>query len=476
MVGSPYLYTTAGSTSPAGSYTIVASQGSLLVTSGNYTLAYANGTLTVTAPTAVAVSASPATITSGQSVTLTATVTALVPASSTPNAGTVTFSANGVSLGTATVSNGVASLVTSAVPLGQDTVTAVYTGDANLFLGGSSTLGPSSLVTTVAGSTNVGDNGSPTGAYPNVPYATVTDAAGDLFIADTGDNRVREIPAATGQIITIAGTGAAGYSGDGAAATAAKLDSPRGLALDSSGNLYIADYSNNRVRKVNLSTGTITTVAGDGSAGFGGDGGAATAAIFGAQRPGFRRRRRPLIVDSGNNRVRIVNAGTRVISTLAGSTDGDGSPATNAPLNDPYGVAADAAGDLFIADTGNNRIREVNNSTGRSAPSPERHSPVTAATADRPPPPSGAPLAWRWMRRRLFHRRPRRQPHPEVNLATGIITTVAGNGTGGFSGDGGPATAANARCPRRPGRGLRGKPLIADYSNNRVREVNHPPA
>ena len=134
------------------------------------------------------------------------------------------------------------------------------------------------------------------------------DSAGDLFIADTGNNVVREVNASTGAITTVAGNGTAGYSGDNGPATAAELASPAGVAVDSAGDLFIADTGNNVIREVNLSTGMITTVAGNGTDGYSGDGGQATAA----------------------------------------------------ELNDPEGVAVDSAGDLFIADTGNNVIREVN--------------------------------------------------------------------------------------------------------------------
>ena len=138
------------------------------------------------------------------------------------------------------------------------------------------------------------------------------DAAGDLFIADYGNNRIREVNLATGVITTVAGNGTAGYSGDNGPATAAELANPAGVAVDAAGDLFIADTGNDRIREVNLATGVITTVAGNGTDGYSGDDG----------------------------------------------------PATAAELNYPAGVAVDSAGDLFIADSGNNRIREVNHATG----------------------------------------------------------------------------------------------------------------
>ena len=221
------------------------------------------------------------------------------------------------------------------------------------------------------------------------------DASGNLYIADTGNNRIRKV-SATGIITTVAGNGSAGYSGDGGPATSAQLDGPEGVAVDGSGNLYIADTCNNRIRKVSA-TGIITTVAGNGSAGYSGDGGPATSAQLslpaGVAVDGSGNL---YIADSGNNRIRKVSA-TGIITTVAGNGSpgysGDGGPATSAQLNQPAGVAVDASGNLYIADSSNNRIRKVS--------------------------------------------------------ATGIITTVAGNGFDGYSGDGGPATSAATQLAPR---------------------------
>src|SRR5208283_4476075 len=123
-----------------------------------------------------------------------------------------------------------------------------------------------------------GDGGQATAAELNHPYSVAVDTAGDLFIADYSNNRIREVILSTGMITTFAGTGTAGYSGDNGLATAAKLNAPYGMAVDATGDLFIADYSNNRVREVNASSGVITTVAGTGTAGYTGDNGQATAA------------------------------------------------------------------------------------------------------------------------------------------------------------------------------------------------------
>lgn len=191
-----------------------------------------------------------------------------------------------------------------------------------------------------------GDNGPATGAQLNGPWGIAVDPADNLYIADFGNNRVRKV--ASGVITTVAGNGSAGYSGDNGQATSAQLNQPQGVAVDSAGNLYIADFDNNRIRKV--VNGVITTVAGNGAAGFSGDNG----------------------------------------------------PATSAQLFEPYGVSLDATGNLYIADYLNSRVREV---------------------------------------------------------ANGVITTVAGNGTYGFSGDNGRATNAQLSHPQGRRRGFRRQPV-----------------
>ena len=165
-------------------------------------------------------------------------------------------------------------------------------------------------IITVAGNGTAGysgDNGPPTAAELNHPAGLIVDSVGDLFISDSGNNVVREVVEATGDIFTVAGNGTVGYTGDNGPATDAKLDNPRGLAVDSAGDLFIADANSNVIREVVKATGDIVTVAGNGTAGYRGDSG----------------------------------------------------PATAAELNGDYGVAVDNAGDLFIADGNNNAIREV---------------------------------------------------------------------------------------------------------------------
>ncbi|MBU2008401.1 MAG: hypothetical protein KJ624_00905 [Chloroflexi bacterium] len=173
-------------------------------------------------------------------------------------------------------------------------------------------------IVTVAGSPlPIGDGGPATAAQLSGPVGLALDS-GSLYIADGGNNRVRRVDLATGTITTFAGTGEGGYGGDGGPATAAQLSSPRGLAVDS-GNLYVADSGNNRIRRVDLATGTITTFAGTGEGGHGGDGGPATAAQLSSPRGLALDSGNLYVADSGNNRIRRVNLSARTITTFAGN-------------------------------------------------------------------------------------------------------------------------------------------------------------
>ncbi len=206
--------------------------------------------------------------------------------------------------------------------------------------------------------------------FPNIdaslagPFNVVFDNKGNLYISNNGDSRVNKVDFSTGVVTTIAGTRETGYSGDGGAAKIAQLANPTGLVLDSKGNLYIADSGNERIRKVNLSTGIITTVAGTGERGFTKDGVLAKYAEL-ANPIGLAvdKQDNLFFVDRGNNKVRKIDASTGIISTIAGTGEagfsGDGELATNAKLANPTGLAFNKEGDLFIVDRGNNRIRKI---------------------------------------------------------------------------------------------------------------------
>jgi sugar lactone lactonase YvrE len=323
-----------------------------------------------------------------------------------------------------------------------------------------------------------GDGGPATSASLNGPSALAIDGSGNLFIADVSNNRIRKVDLATGVISTVAGNGFTGFSGDGGPATSASMNNPAGVAVDGSGNLFIAEQNNMRVRKVNLSTGIIMTVAGNGFTGFSGDGGPATSASlggpFGVAVDGSGNL---FIANRGINRIRKVILSTGIITTVAGNGSlgfsGDGGPATSASLNDPLGVAVDGGGNLFITDRGNHRVRMVNLSTGTimtvagngftgfsgdggSATSASINNPVGVAVDG-----SGNLLIADVLNNRIRR----------VILSIGIITTVAGNGFTGFSGDGGPATSSSLANPI--GVIVHASNLFfTDRNNHRIRKVD----
>jgi sugar lactone lactonase YvrE len=339
------------------------------------------------------------------------------------------------------------------------------------------------VISTAAGNGTAGysgDGGQATAAKLNSPEDVAVDSSGNLFIADTNNNRVRKVNVSTHVITTVAGKGTAGYSGDGGQATAAKLNSPEGVAVDSSGNLFIADTNNGRIRKVTTS-GVINTAAGNGTAGYGGDGGQATAAELNC--PGgvaVDSSGDVFIADTNNNRVREVNNASKVISTSAGNGviyTGDGGQATAAQLDFPQSVAADANGDLFIADTFDDVVREVNGATGVITTVAGDGSGISGysgddgqATAAKLDHPEGVAVD---SSGDLFIADMYNNAIREVNLATGVITTVAGDGFGGYSGDGGPASAAELFFPAGLAVDSGGDLFIADSGNNAVREINH---
>src|SRR5215211_3351105 len=216
-------------------------------------------------------------------------------------------------------------------------------------------------ITTVAGTGEAGfsgDGGPATKAQLDVPFAVAVDREGNLYITDENNYRIRKVDK-DGIITTFAGTGAGGYSGDGGPATSAQLRDPGGLAFDAQGNLYVADYTS--VRKINPS-GTITTVAGTGKLGFSGDGGSATEAKLSAYDVALDHKGNIYICDLDHQRIRKVDQ-DGIIHTVAGSGkhgySGDGGPATKAAFDGPWGVAVDREKKVYIADHHNRVVRKV---------------------------------------------------------------------------------------------------------------------
>ena len=270
--------------------------------------------------------------------------------------------------------------------------------------------------------TACGDGGPATSAFLNFPEGLAFDSAGNLYIGDTFDNRVRVV-SPSGTINAFAGNGGSCLSsvrpcGDGSPAVNAQLHRPQGVSTDASGNVYIADTLDHRIRIV--SGGTISAFAGTGAQGFSGDGGTAAKALLNSPvGVSVDSSGNVLIADTGNQRIRTVSSGN--ISTVAGGGNGgDGGPANQALLALPYGVAEDAAGNLYIADQFNNRIRKVTNPTGSNP----------------------------------------------------IITTVAGNGNLGYSGDGGLAVNATLNQPSTVVVDSNGNIFISDTQNFVIRRVD----
>jgi hypothetical protein len=339
----------------------------------------------------------------------------------------------------------------------------------------------SPTITTVAGTGMIGysgDGGPATGAEFRAPWGVAVDAHGNLFIGDGGNSVVREVNASTGVITTVVGTGTPGYSGDDGPATRAQLWGPEYLAFDAHGNLFIADSGDRVVREVSASTGVITTVAGTGEAGYTGDGGPATGATLGTSVSGVAvdAHGNLFIADFGNSVIREVSASTGVITTVAGTgkwgDTGDGGPATSATLIHPTGVAVDAHGNLFIVD-GNSVVREVNASTGVIA--------TVAGTGGPGYSGDGGPATHAALdpinvlvdaQGNLFIADNGNAAIREVNASTGVITTVAGTGTPGYTGDGGPAISAKLWAPSSLALDVHGNLFIADAYNNVIREVS----
>ena len=276
------------------------------------------------------------------------------------------------------------------------------------------------IITTIAGTGiqgDSGDGGAATSAQLYCPFEISVGKSGVVYIADYGNHKIRMVTR-IGIITTIAGTGDVGDGGDGGAATSAQLNYPRGVSVDISGNVYIADTSNEKIRMV-TSRGIITTIAGTETWGSSGDFGAATSAQLSIPKGvAVDVSGNVYIADTSNEKIRMVTS-TGIITTIAGTgtwgSDGDGGAATSAQLANPYLVSVDISGNVYIADVNNNKIRMV--------------------------------------------------------TRAGIITTVAGTGAPGDSGDGGAATSAQLNNPQGVSVDISGNVYIAELSNNKIRKV-----
>ncbi|HMV82293.1 MAG TPA: BACON domain-containing carbohydrate-binding protein [Blastocatellia bacterium] len=289
---------------------------------------------------------------------------------------------------------------------------------------------PAGIISTIAGSPGSsgfsGDGGAATAARLNFPIGVAVDGAGNVYICDSGNNRIRKVTAATGVISTIAGNGTAGFSGDGAAGTSAQINTPQNVAVDKNGNVYISDFSNNRIRKVNAADGVISTVAGAGTlcspaGGTCGDGGAATAAFLnGPNNVSVDKDGNLIVSDPGNFRIRKVTVADGKIATIVGTGvqgfSGDGGPALSAQVSVPVGAITDSVGNLYFSDRGNQRVRRV-------------------------------------------------------DATTNIISTIAGTGVSGFNGEGLAPLSSTLNFPTGLALNPTGNLYIGDRDNGRIRRL-----
>jgi sugar lactone lactonase YvrE len=338
---------------------------------------------------------------------------------------------------------------------------------------------PAGTMSTFAGQSALfGENFNAIDAQLSGPANIATDAAGNIYIADANNNRIRKITASTGIITTVAGSGTAGtsdgYNGDNRTALSANIYAPTAVTVDAAGNIYIADNSNNRVRKVST-TGIITTVAGTGTAGYSGDASAAiTAKLNGPSGVAVDAAGNVYIADQLNHRIRKVDL-SGIINTVAGTGTGgytgDGSSAISAQLNYPSDIALDTIGNLYVCDYSNSCIRKVDTSgiittfagTGTAGFSGD-DGPASAARLSYP---NGIKtdrygdliIADQYNNR------------VRIVYADGTITTIAGDGVAGFSGDGGPALAAKLYNAAGVAVNNAGDLFIADRGNNRIRKM-----
>lgn len=326
-----------------------------------------------------------------------------------------------------------------------------------------------------------GDNGPATAAQLSYPYSIAVGPDNSLYIGDIFNNRVRKVDAKSQTITTVAGNGSAGFSGDNGPATAAQLNmtQPCGIAVGADNSLYIADSANSRIRKIDAKTGIISTVAGNGEGGFSGDNGPATSAqIYFPNGIAVGLDNSLYIADTYNNRIRKVDGNAQVITTIAGNGSvgfsGDG-PATAAQLNNPYGIAVGPDNSIYIGDTYNYRILKVDANTqvattivggGTAGLFSGDNGPATTAQLNSPygiamGPDNSVYIA------DTYNQRIRK-----IDAATKVITTVAGNGQRGGSGDNGPATAAQLNYPSGIAVGSDNSLYIVDHLNNRIRKVD----
>jgi trimeric autotransporter adhesin len=329
------------------------------------------------------------------------------------------------------------------------------------------------LSTTVAGSSRLLDGNSATSVPLRRPWGMVQDSAGNFYFADSSDNRVRRVDV-NGTISTVAGNGVAGSSGDGGPGTEAELNNPQGLALDTKGNLYIADYGNERIRKVVLATDVISTVAGSGNYQYSGDNAPATAAGVDPFDVAVDTNGNLYISDNYNNRIRKVTAATQNISTLAGM-NAAGNSGNGTALYAPQGISVDANANVYFVDLGNNVVKMINQATNHIsvvAGSGSYGYGVPSYDGD------GGPATQANL---LYPYSTTIEPDGNLLILSffelwrvtpdGVIHFIAGNPSVGFAGDGQSVTTAIFAIPVFVTAAPNDDILIADLGNYRVRRI-----
>ena len=340
---------------------------------------------------------------------------------------------------------------------------------------------PDWIITTAVGTGEkgfAGDGGPAAQALLNGPFDVAFDSPGNLYFSDTFNNRIRRVDARTGVISTVAGNGEEGYSGDGGPATGAALNQPYGILLDRAGNLYIADRLNRRVRRVDAATGSIATVAGTGEAEYGGDGGPAAAA--GLVEPNGLTldpaETRLFVADVAGHRVRVVDLATGRIASFAGTGaaehSGDGGPAAQAGIFGARAVKVAPDGTVYILERQGSSLRAVDSHTGVIATIAGTGArgfagdggPALAAVFDAPKEMALAPNG------DILIVDTENHAIRSFARGAGIVMTIAGGRQGG-GGDGGPATAAGLDRPHGAVVGPDGAIYIGDTNNHRIRKL-----
>jgi sugar lactone lactonase YvrE len=320
-----------------------------------------------------------------------------------------------------------------------------------------------------------GDGGLATEARLSYPTNLAFDSVGNLYIADQGNNRIRVVDRVSGVIRTVAGNGSSNFSGDGGLATLAALRSPTDVAFDATGNLYITDWGNARIRRVDVATRLISTFAGTGNAASSGDGGNALQADINPYGLAIDGRGDLVFTEINQHRVRRIDQSTRTVRTIAGTGtagfSGDGGPAISAALSTPHGISIDTAGNVFVGDASNYRIRRIDPagtiSTFAGGGNAEENG--TSATDVRL---TGRPIDVVMGDSGLWYTEFESGRVRKIDSSTLVVTTVAGGARPGFGGDGGPAISASLNAPNRVARDSKGNLYIGDIDNQRIRRID----